>query len=66
MTYAEIQTVYNKHYFKTIKTCWIADAKRELGLTKRKAYNRINPDSVEYPCPSVEIKNRIIDIILAF
>ena len=50
MTYTEIQELYKRSFNKTIKTCWIADVKRQLGLTKRKAVNR-NNDFVEYPCP---------------
>jgi hypothetical protein len=62
-TYTDIQTIYKDTYGTTIKSCWIADAKRELGLTRRIAYNRSNVRSVKYPCPNADIKNRIIEII---
>lgn len=63
MTYKDIQDKYKSKFKSTIKSCWIADAKRSLGLTTRKAYNRINKNSVKYPCPNAEIKTRIIKII---
>ncbi len=63
MTYKEIQYCYKRHFNKTIKTCWIADVKREMGLTSRIAYNRINKKTVKYPCPNEEIKRRIKKII---
>ena len=62
-TYKEIQSIYKTKYGKTIKSCWISDVKRELNLTKRKAYNRIDDDKVKYPCPKGEIKERLIEII---
>lgn len=40
MTYKVIPEIYKRHYDRTIKTCWIADIKRQLGLTTRKASNR--------------------------
>jgi hypothetical protein len=63
MKYTSIQSEYRKLYGRSIKSCWIADAKRELHLTKRVANNRISTHSVKYPCPSREMKDRIIDII---
>lgn len=65
MTYKEIQKYYKSKYFKTIKTCWIADVKRELGLPTRKAYNRQNEGFVIFPCPEGEIKKRLKIIIKA-
>lgn len=62
MTYKVISEIYKRHYDRTIKTCWIADIKRQLGLTTRKAYNR-GKGPVKYPCPSVEIGVRIKRII---
>ena len=62
LTYKKIQSIYKIEYGRTIKSCWIADVKRELNLTKRKAHNKINDDKVKYPCP-IEIKERLIDII---
>jgi len=62
MTYRNIQLRYFDIYSKTIKTCWIADVKRELGLTKRIAHNRTNPTKIKYPCPG-NIKVRIKGIL---
>ncbi len=61
-TYKNIQDEYKKLYKKSIKSCWIADVKRELGLTTRQAYNRISDSSVKYPCPN-EYKDNIKHII---
>ena len=63
MTYKAIQELYKKEFNKTIKSCWIADVKRELGLTTRISNNRISTDSVVYPCPNEEIKIRIKEIL---
>jgi hypothetical protein len=56
MTYKKIQELYKKEFNRTIKTCWIADVKRELGLTTRTSGNRISETSVKYPCPNGEIR----------
>jgi hypothetical protein len=50
-TYFEIQELYRSEFGVTLKTCWIADVKRKLGLTKRVAPNRISRQRVKYPCP---------------
>ncbi len=63
MTYQIIQQLYQNQFKRTIKMCWIADAKRELGLTTRIAYNRLNKDSVKYPCPNEEIKTWLKKIL---
>jgi hypothetical protein len=63
MTYKTIQKLYKNQFNKTIKTCWIADVKRELGLTTRISKNRINKDSVKYPCPNEEIKIWLREIL---
>jgi hypothetical protein len=62
MTYKEIQKYYKNKYNRVIKTCWIADVRRELGLPTRRAYNRKN-DFVLFPCPEGEVKKRIKAII---
>ncbi len=62
MKYLEIQKKYREQFNVTVKTCWIADVKRELGLITRIAHNRINKDKVKYPCPEA-IKKRLIKII---
>jgi hypothetical protein len=53
MIYKEIQEIYLRHYGKSIKTCWVADAKRELGFTVRIAPNRININTSKHQCPNV-------------
>lgn len=63
MTYKQIQEEYKKLYFKTIKSCWIADVKRELGFTVRVAYNRINIDSIKNTCNNLNIRENIKSII---
>ena len=63
MTYNQIQIIYKTRYGKTVKSCWIADIKRELKLTKRQAYNRINDTTVKHPCPKGLIKERLTEII---
>lgn len=62
-TYKKIQEEYKQLYGRSIETCWIADVKRSLGLTTRKAYNRISDTSVKYSCLD-EHKARIKGIIL--
>lgn len=61
MTYKEIATVYKRLYGKTIKTCWIADVKRNLGIPVRKSPNRIGI-SIKNSCPA-ELMERIAQII---
>ncbi|WP_299137130.1 hypothetical protein [uncultured Tenacibaculum sp.] len=63
MTYNQIQIIYKTKYGTTVKSCWIADIKRELKLTKRQAYNRINETTVKYPCPKGLIRERLTEII---
>lgn len=65
MTYKEIQKYYKNKYNGSIKTCWIADIKRQLGLPTRKAYNRKNEDFVLFPCPDGQINKRLKIIIKA-
>lgn len=62
LTYKKIQSIYKEKYGHTIKTCWIADVKRELNIPTRKSFNRIDVDKVKYPCPK-EKRERLIDII---
>jgi hypothetical protein len=63
LTYKEIQSRYKRQFGTTIKTCWIADVKRHLGLTTRIAYNRITQNTVLYPCPNDTIKKRITELL---
>ena len=64
MTYEQIKEEYKRIYNKTIKSCWIADAKRDLHLPQRAAYNRIDINSPKHPCPNSEIKERIKRILI--
>ena len=50
-TYKNIQDDIWQKYQITVKTCWIADVKRQHGKISRKALNRINPKQIKYPCP---------------
>ena len=50
MTYKQIIEVYKQHYNQTIKSCWIADVKRQMGLEVRRAYNRAG-DLIINKCP---------------
>ena len=55
-TYAAIQAHYRDKYEHTIKSCWIAHVKSDLGLTKRTAANRIDPGRRVHPCPDSKRK----------
>jgi len=63
MTYKEIQDEYREIYKKTIKSCWIADVKREMGFPMAVSPNRINPDIIKNRCLDKEVKERIKSII---
>ena len=63
MTYKVIQKLYKEEFGRTIKSCWIADVKRQLGLTTRKSYNRLSEDEVKYPCPNGEIKKWLTEVL---
>ena len=64
-TYKDIQEYVKKNYGISIKTCWIADVKRAHGLTKRTSPNRIDSNSVAYPCPS-EHRKKIENALMYF
>lgn len=63
MTYLEVQLEYKRLYNKTIKTCWIADVKRELGLITRIAYNRSDSKGIKNNCKDFIVRERIRKII---
>jgi len=63
MTYKDIQEEYRRLYSKTIKSCWIADVKREMGFQMREAHNRENPDRLKNQCKDGEVRERIKQII---
>lgn len=65
MTYNMIASEFRKRHNRHIKSCWIADVKRELGMTTRVASNRISISDVKYPCPTKEIRDRIKSILLS-
>lgn len=50
-TYKQIQEDIKKRHQINVKTCWIADIKRQHGKTTRLASNRLDPQKVKYPCP---------------
>ena len=50
-TYKQIQECVQRQTGRTVKTCWIAEAKRELGFQMRKAPNRGQGIGAP-PCPS--------------
>jgi hypothetical protein len=50
-TYKEIQEDIRHRHHVTVKTCWIADVKRQHRLTRRVASNRLDPRRAKYPCP---------------
>ncbi|MBI9010948.1 MAG: hypothetical protein JEZ08_01860 [Clostridiales bacterium] len=49
--YKMIQDSIKDKIDKTVKTCWIADVKEQLGLPIRIANNRIDVDKRTNPCP---------------
>jgi hypothetical protein len=62
----QIQSEYTRLYGKpVIQNCWVADVKRELGLTKRISNNRIDKNASVKPCPNGTIKDRLRSIILS-
>ena len=50
-TYKAIQAEAKRQLGFTVKTCWIADIKAELGLISRMAANRIHRNNRTHPCP---------------
>lgn len=51
MTYKMAQKVYRERHGMTVKTCWIANIKRKLGMTMREAPNRQGSTPTN-PCPA--------------
>ena len=67
LTYKQIQSEHARLFGSpVIQNYWIADVKRELGLTKRIAYNRKDKNSAVKPCPSDLLRERLRRIILSF
>ena len=66
LTYKQIQSEYLRLYgYPVIQNCWIADVKKELGLTKRIAHNRIDKNKAVKPCPKGLVRDRLKKIILS-
>jgi len=63
MTYKQIQEAHLRLHNRAIKSCWIADVKRELGMPVRMAPNRENTDIIKNKCPD-RYKQSIKEIIL--
>ena len=49
-TYQQITECVLGHTGRTVRTCWVAEVKRELGLTTRVAWNRGQGRGAP-PCP---------------
>ena len=49
-TYKQIQVSVRQSVGVTVKTCWIAEVKREMGLTRGPAPNRGQGEGAP-PCP---------------
>ena len=50
MTYKKVQAAYEQRYGKSVKTCWIADIKREFDPAMKQAWNR-QSNIPTNPCP---------------
>ena len=61
MTYKKTQEIYRSKHKKTVKTCWIADVKRQMGFEVKDAPNKQGIDIIN-KCPDEHI-NPIKDII---
>jgi hypothetical protein len=57
-TVKQIQEYTKMHFGYYAKSCWIADVKSQCGIYIKPAWNRINKDNREVPCPP----NKINDI----
>ena len=54
-TYSQIRKVcLDRYSLQGVKDCYIADAKRKLGLPVRRADTRIG-DEPKYPCPDCKL-----------
>ena len=50
-TYKQIVECVKRRTGRTVKTCWVAEVKRELGLTTKAAWNR-GQGAGAPPCPA--------------
>ena len=55
-TYAAIMAYCKRTFRFTPKTCWIADAKKQMGYEVRPAPNRKGEER-QYPCPENKLKD---------
>ena len=66
-TYKQIIECVQLRIGRTVKTCWIAEVKREMGLTTRVAWNR-GMGAGSSPCPSQykdAIRNCLLDSMVS-
>jgi hypothetical protein len=54
--YKEIENYVKENYKFVPKTCWIADVKKQCGLTVRPAWNRKSLGKRKVPCPKDKIQ----------
>lgn len=52
--YREIQAEVKRTSGLVPKTCWIAHVLSDHGLTRRQAWNRVDPSARKHPCPSAK------------
>lgn len=50
-TYREIAELARTLAGRSVKTCWIAHVKSDLGMVERTAPNRVDPQKRVHPCP---------------
>jgi hypothetical protein len=63
MTYKQIQDKYRRQFNRTIKSCWIADVKREMGFEMIEAHNREDKSQIKNWCKDPIIRERIKNIL---
>jgi hypothetical protein len=65
-TYFQIIEYVKNKYGYSLKTCWIADVKAQMGLTTRQAHNRLDKNQRTNPCPANKIAHikEAINVIL--
>lgn len=63
-TYRDIQNYIKEKYNFSVKTCWIADIKGQLGIITRKAFNRKGGQRL-HPCPPNK-KSYIVEALRYF
>jgi hypothetical protein len=61
-TYNAVIKWVKEHKGYTVKTCWIADVKKQMGYNVKPAHNRKGIDRVE-PCPRSLINEDICEAL---